>query len=172
MLGVERNFLAPATLNEVLEADDSLLPCAGCRELGEMHVVVFDIGDFNMHFMGAALVPIGKAAEMSVGFVRCDLHAPAYVRIVFVIASVERVVDLQSVVGTVVDAARDDVFFFVQRSRDDGCTAVVVIVVGVPVITNFAQVVAVFKVIDQSAETCRHGNRAFCRERRRVNHSG
>ena len=147
MLGVEDNFFAPAALDKILEADDSLFPGARCRHFGKMHVVVFDIGDFDVDFVCATLVPVGDSAKTAVCAIFGNFQAPAYIRIVFVFASVESVVDLQGVVGTVVDTARHVVAVVVERSHDRGCTAVVLIVVGVPEIAKLAFVIGIFKVV-------------------------
>ena len=169
VLGVKCHFLAPAALDQVLEADNCLSPGARCFDLGEVNVIVFHIGNFDVHFVCATLVPVGDTAETAVGVVFGNLNTPTHIRVVFVFTLVERVVDLKCVVGTVVHFARNNFVGIAQRGRNDRGTAVGIVVVSVPVIVDGGRiVVAIFEVIDEQALACGERDRTFGRKGRRI----
>ena len=151
---IECDFFTPAALGQVLEADGHLLPFTGCGHGCEMHVVVRHIGGFHVDFVLAALVPVADTAKAAAVNGIGNEKAPAHVRVVGVIALVERVVDGKCVLGTVVCCRGERVALLCYvRGRDNGCTAVVVIVVSVPARFNERAAVTVFEVVDEQARS-------------------
>ena len=151
---VEFDFFAPAALCEVLEADEHLRPCARGLHGGEMHVVVFHVGGFHVDFVLAALEPVADAAEAGQIERVGNLHTPAHIRIVGVIALVKIVIDGECVFGAVVRTPGLREAVVVQRSQNDRCTVIVVVVVGVPeCLRDKALVVAVLEIVNEEALT-------------------
>ena len=152
--GIECDFFTPAALGQVLEADGHLLPFSGCGHGCEMHVVVRHVGGFHVDFVLAALVPVADAAKIAAVDSIGNKEPPAHVRVVGVIALVERVVDGKCVQGAVVCCRGERVALLCYvRGRDNGCAAVVVIVVSVPARPDECAAVTVFEVVDEQARS-------------------
>ena len=166
---VEINFYAaPAFLGEILEADDRLGPGAGCLHVHHVNVVVGHVGSFDANNVGAALVPISKAAVFGVIDVGIQGDAPADIRIILVFALVKCVVDGPSVVGAVVGLSCYRESVCADGTLDFGSTvaicAAVVVVIVVPVVFALqGHIVTVFEVVNQETLAFFLGNRD-CRD--------